>query len=111
MAGTLAAALLATSPTQLSCRFTPGGDGAPVADRTGVITAAARREAGTPTVEPDGAVSIAGAGWPEASWAVAHAERFQLTRVSVDGWVWTPEGRWESSPAALATPLRLHLAG
>ncbi len=111
MAGTLAAALLATSPTQLSCRFTPGADGAPVADRTGVITAAARREAGTPTVEPDGAVSIAGAGWPEASWAVAHAERFQLTRVSVDGWVWMPEGRWESSPAALATPLRLHLAG
>jgi hypothetical protein len=111
MAGTLAAGLLATSPTQVSCRFTPGADGASVADRTAAVTAAARREAGTPTVEPDGTISIDGAGWPEASWAVAHAERFGLTRVSIDGWVWTPQGRWESSPSAFALPLQLRLAG
>jgi hypothetical protein len=111
MASGLANALLATSPSSLSCSFTPSADVAPVDQRTAALTDAVRREAGAPTVEADGTVSVAAAGWPEVTWAVAHAERFQLTRVSFDGRVWTPQGGWESSPAAFAIPLRLRLDG
>jgi hypothetical protein len=109
MAGALAAALLDTSPTPLSCTFPAAAAVSPLADRTAAIIEAVRREAGVPTVSPAGTVSVAAAGWPEASWAVAHAERFQLTQVSMDGWLWTPEGGWESSPAAFGTPLVLRL--
>jgi hypothetical protein len=109
MASALAGALLDTSPTPLSCSFTPAAEVGPTADRTAVVTAAVRREAGPPTVGPDGVVSVAGAGWPEASWAVAHAERFQLTGVAMDGWRWTPEGGWEAAPATFGTPLQLRL--
>ncbi len=111
MASGLANALLSTSPTSLTCSFTPSADVAPVDQRSAALTDAVRREAGTPTVEADGTVSVSAAGWPEATWAVAHAERFQLTRVSFDGWVWTPLGGWESSPAAFAISLQLRLDG
>ena len=111
MASGLANALLATSPTSLSCSFTPSADVAPVDQRTAALTDAVRREAGAPTVGADGTVSVTAAGWPEATWAVAHAERFQLTRVSFDGWVWTPQSGWGSSPAAFAVPLQLRLDG
>jgi len=110
MATALAGALQSATPTALSCSVSPAADLAPVADRTAALTAAARREAGAPTVEADGVVSVAGAGWPEASWAVAHAERFGLSAVSLDGWRWTTAGGWESSPAAFALPLQLRLA-
>ena len=110
MASSLAGALLATAPTPLTCSFTPSTDVAPVDQRTAALTDALRREAGAPTVEADGTVSVAAAGWPEATWAVAHAERFQLTAVSMDGWRWTPDAGWETSPAAMALPLQLHLA-
>ena len=109
MATALAGALLATSPTALSRGYSPAADVAPVADRTAALVEAVRREAGRPTVEPDGMVSVAGAGWPEASWAVAHAERFQLTSVAMDGWRWTPGGGWETAPAYFALPLQLRL--
>src|SRR3954463_7219977 len=109
MATALAGALLATTPTALSCGYDPAGEAAPVADRTAAGTAALRREAGTPTVETDGTISVAGVGWPEATWAVAHAERFQLTSVAMDGWRWTPDGGWETAPAYFALPLQLRL--
>jgi hypothetical protein len=109
MASALAGALLATVPNPLSCSFTPAIAPAPLADRIATVTDTVRREAGPPTVAPDGVVSVAGAGWPEATWAVAHAERFQLTGVSMDGWAWTPADGWRSSPAAFTTPLQLHL--
>jgi len=109
MAAALAGALHATTPAALNCGFDPAADLAPVAERTAALVAVVRRETGPPTVEPDGVVSVADAGWPEASWAVAHAERFGLAAVSFDGWRWTPTGGWESSPAALARPLQLRL--
>lgn len=107
MATALTDALLSTSPAALSCGAAPGTG---PADRTALVTEAARREAGPPTVEPDGTVTIAGAGWPEATWAVAHAERFGLTEVVLDGWRWTPEASWESTPSAFELPLRLRLS-
>jgi hypothetical protein len=110
MASSLTAALLASSPTALNCGYTPASDAGSVAERTTAVTAAARREAGTPTVDSDGVVSVAGAGWPEASWAVAHAERFGLTQVSMDGWRWTPASGWEQTPSAFALPLQLRLS-
>jgi hypothetical protein len=109
MAETLAGALLAPSPGQFSCTFSPAAEVATVADRAPAITDAVRREAGTPTLE-GGVVSVARAGWPEASWAVAHADRFQLTAVVMDGWRWTPGAGWENTPSAFALPLQLHLA-
>jgi hypothetical protein len=109
LASALTGALLATSPTPLSCTFTPGAEPGPVGDRATAVAAAVRREAGTPTVAPDGAISVAAAGWPEASWAVAHAERFQLAQVAMDGWHWTPEGGWEAAPSSFGTPLQLRL--
>jgi hypothetical protein len=109
MAQSLAQALLSGQPRQLSCSFAPTAGVGPVTARTAIVTEAVRREAGVPTVGPDGAVLVAAAGWPEASWAVAHAERFQLTQVSLDGWHWTPAGGWESSPATFGTPLQLRL--
>jgi hypothetical protein len=111
LASALTGALLATSPTPLSCTFTPGAEPGPMGDRATAVAAAVRREAGTPTVAPDGAISVAAAGWPEASWAVAHAERFQLAQVAMDGWHWTPEGGWESAPSSFGTPLQLRLRG
>jgi hypothetical protein len=109
LASALTGALLATSPTPLSCTFTPGAEPGPVGERATAVAAAVRREAGTPTVAPDGAISVAAAGWPEASWAVAHAERFQLAQVAMDGWHWTPEGGWEAAPSSFGTPLQLRL--
>ena len=108
MAESLTPVLLSDQPGQFSCSFTPAPGVAPVAERAPAITDAVRREAGTPTLE-DGVVSVAGAGWPEASWAVAHAERFQLTAVVMDGWRWTPGSGWETTPSAFALPLQLHL--
>jgi len=109
LATTLADALLSTTPTQWTCSFPAAAAAGTVADRSAALTTAVRREAGAPTVEPDGTVSVAGAGWPEASWAVAHAQGLGLGVVSLDGWRWTPEGGWVSSPAAFATPLQLRL--
>jgi hypothetical protein len=109
MAESLAGALLAASPRALVCGFAPAADPAPVADRVAAITDVVRREAGTPAVDSDGVISVAGAGWPEATWAVAHAERLQLTSVAMDGWRWTPGGGWETGPAYFALPLQLRL--
>jgi hypothetical protein len=109
MASALAATLLAASPALLACSFTPAAGASSVTERSAVVTAAVRREAGAPTVESDGTISVAGAAWPEASWAVAHAERFGLTQVSMDGWRWTPASGWEQTPSAFALPLQLRL--
>jgi hypothetical protein len=109
MAESLAPILLSDQPAQLSCGFEPAGDPGALADRTARITATTRREAGEPIVGDDGVISVPGVGWPEATWAVAHAERFQLTSVVLDGWRWTPAGGWETGPAYFALPLQLHL--
>jgi hypothetical protein len=95
MAGTLAAALLSDSPAQLSCSFTaPAEATGPLDDRAAAVADVVRREAGTPTVRPGGVIEVAAAGWPEASWAVAHAERLQLTGVRFTDWAWDPAAGW-----------------
>ncbi len=109
MAQTLAAALLATDPARLSCTFSPADAAGPVDDRAAAVADVVRREAGTPTVRPGGVVSVAAAGWPEASWAVAHAERLQLTQVRIADWTWTPGDGWVQTGAD-AGSLLLQLA-
>jgi hypothetical protein len=94
MAQTLAAALLSDSPAQLSCTFTPVDATGPLDDRAAAVAGVVRREAGAPTVLPDGVVSVVSAGWPEATWAVAHAERLHLTAVRFTDWSWSPDGGW-----------------
>lgn len=111
MAQTLTDALLADSPGRLSCTFSPPNATGPVDDRAAAVADVVRREAGTPTVQPDGVISVASAGWPEATWAVAHAERLQLTEVVRDGWRWTPDGGWAADVATAGAPLTLRLAG
>jgi hypothetical protein len=111
MAETLAAALLSDSPAQLSCTFSPPRAPGPVDDRAAAVADVVRREAGAPTVLPDGVVSVASAGWPEASWAVAHAERLQLVEVALAGWRWTPEAGWVADAGVEEAALLLRLAG
>ena len=110
MATALAGALLAASPSSLVCSFSPAAAVGSMADRTAAVAESVRREAGAPTVEADGTVSVATASWPEASWAVAHAERLQLAQVAMDGWQWTPDAGWTSTPSAFELPLQLRLA-
>lgn len=94
MAQTLAGALLSAEPARLSCTFTPADAAGPVDDRAAAVADVVAREAGTPTVQPGGIVSVAAAGWPEASWAVAHAERLQLSGLRFADRAWTPDGGW-----------------
>jgi hypothetical protein len=94
MASTLTAALLADAPAQLSCTFTPADAAGPVDERAAAVADVVRREAGTPTVLPGGVVTVAAAGWPEATWAVASAERLQLAGVRFADWAWDPAGGW-----------------
>ncbi|SDX79453.1 hypothetical protein SAMN05661080_01232 [Modestobacter sp. DSM 44400] len=109
MATQLAAALLSDVPAQLSCSYTPADATGPVDERAAAVADVVRREAGRPTVRPGGVVSVADAGWPEASWAVAHAERLQLTGVRFADWSWSPDGGWTQTGAD-ARGLQLQLA-
>lgn len=109
MASTLTGALLADAPAQLSCAFTPADAAGPVDERAAAVADVVRREAGTPTVLPGGVVTVAAAGWPEASWAVAHAHRLQLTGVRFADWSWTPGDGWRQTGEPVAE-LRLQLA-
>ncbi|GAB3360760.1 hypothetical protein GCM10027300_33150 [Modestobacter lapidis] len=109
MAQTLAGALLSDSPAQLSCTFSPPQASGPVEDRAAAVADVVRREAGTPTVLPGGLVSVAAAGWPEASWAVAHAERLQLAGVRFADWSWSPGGGWVQTGEVVGD-LQLQLA-
>ncbi|MCW2582508.1 MAG: hypothetical protein JWQ53_1298 [Klenkia sp.] len=94
MAQTLASALLADSPARLSCTFSPADASGPLDARAAAVADVVRAEAGPPTVLEGGSVSVAGTGWPEATWAVAHAERLQLTQVRFADWTWNPDGGW-----------------
>ena len=110
MATTLAGALLSDAPAQLSCTFSPPDATGPLDERAAAVADVVRREAGPPTVLPDGVVTVASAGWPDATWAVAHAERLQLAEVVRDGWRWTPDGGWAADAATAGAPLTLSLA-
>jgi hypothetical protein len=111
MATELAGALGSEAPAHLSCTFTPANATGPVAERAAAVAEVVRREAGRPTVAPHGVVTVASAGWPEATWAVAQAERLQLAAVTLAGWRWSPEGGWVADPGAAGAPLTLRLAG
>lgn len=108
-AQTLADALLSTSPAQLSCRFTAAVGSGPLQARAAAVADVVAREAGHPTVGGGGVVSVASAGWPEAVWAVAQAERLQLNVVRFAGWSWTPDAGWTPT-AKNAGGLQLQLA-
>jgi archaellin len=109
MATSLGTALLSDSPAQLSCTFSPVDATGPLDERAAAVADVVRREAGAPTVLPGGVLSVAGAGWPEASWAVAHAERLQLAGVAFADWAWSPGGGWTQTGQD-AGGLRLQLA-
>jgi hypothetical protein len=106
MAETLAGALHSTEAGALACApaTTVGGDPAAVA-------AAVTAQLGVPaTVGPDGEVEVdPAAGRPGGTWAVAQAERLGLTRVTADGWRWTPADGWAPAPGTGGAPLRLEL--
>jgi hypothetical protein len=94
MGATLAVALLSGAPAAISCTYSPPDAAGPVDERSAAVADVVRREAGTPTVLAGGVVSVAGTGWPEASWAVTHARALQLTQVRFAGWTWTPSDGW-----------------
>jgi hypothetical protein len=97
MAQALTTALLTGG---LSCTWQPQEVGGRLSERTAAAAGQAERELGVPAGEEFGAVSIASAaGWPGATWAVAHAERLQVESVAYAGRTWTAEGGWTDSRA------------
>ena len=110
MATTLATALLSTAPAALSCTFTPADAAGPLDQRAAAVADVVRREAGAPTVLAGGQVSVAAAGWPEATWAVAHARRLQLDQVRFADWTWTPDIGWRQDTGRDAGALLLQLS-
>ena len=110
MGGTLGTALLAATPAALSCTFTAADAAGPVDERAAAVADVVRREAGTPTVLAGGLVSVAAAGWPEVTWAVAHAQRLQLSQVRFADWTWTPNIGWQQNTGQDADALLLQLS-
>ncbi|MEI4270620.1 hypothetical protein TEK04_02690 [Klenkia sp. LSe6-5] len=94
MGTVLAGALLSGAPAALSCTYRPPDADGPVDARAAAVADVVRREAGSPTVLDGGVVSVAAGGWPEATWAVAHARNLQLTQVRFADWTWTPAEGW-----------------
>lgn len=89
----LAIALTGEQPAAFSCElpaFT-GSVPSPTA-----LTAAAANELGSPMLSVPLSLK---AGWQVASWAVAHAWRYHIEKVSFGNWIWNaPTGRWASVP-------------
>ena len=112
MASTLTGALLGTAPAQLTCGYAVPDDPGPRGARVDAAAATATAQLGAPaTADPTGSVAVPGsAGWPGASWAVAHAEQLQLTEVTFAGQRWTPTAGWSADPAAGDDAVRLRLA-
>lgn len=96
----IADALSGHTPRALTCSFAK-----PAAPNS--VAALAARLAlelpvNPPTVSgPD--ISVTGAGWATAAWLVANADRGGLTRVSYNGWRWTPGHGWRAQKDATAT--------
>jgi hypothetical protein len=108
MAGELAAALGSTEFAGLDCRYAaptrPTG-----ADVAGSVTAELGAPAGP---RPGGDVIVdPAAGWPGATWAVAHAARLGIVQVEFAGHRWTAAGGWAPAADATADALVLRPAG
>jgi len=112
MATTLGGALLSGAAGQLSCSYPATGELGSRVDRAQAVAGTASTQLALPaTADATGAVSVPGAaGWPGASWAVAHAEQFHLTEITFAGQRWTPTAGWTVDPAAGADAVRLRLA-
>ncbi|MDP9431124.1 MAG: hypothetical protein M3Q47_20685, partial [Actinomycetota bacterium] len=110
LAQQLTAAFGAAEPGRLTCRYETPAPGGRLSARTTAAAAVVEAELGVVTTERFGAVELAsGTGWPEATWAVAHAERLGLRSMSHAGSQWTPGGGWAPSDAATDV-VRLELA-
>ncbi|SFC83155.1 hypothetical protein SAMN05661030_1639 [Klenkia taihuensis] len=110
MGTVLAGALLGTGPAALSCTYSPPQAAGPVDDRAAAVAEVVRREAGSPTVQPGGVVAVGVTGWPEVTWAVAHAQNLQLSEVRYTNWRWTPTDGWAQDAEDVGAVLRLQLA-
>ena len=90
----LAQVLTGEVPSGLTCKFS-------VPDRVSAnntLTEAVATQLGSPAL---GTSVSAARGWTVASWLVANAYAYRVTRVSFAGLVWTASsGKWASSPPA-----------
>ena len=100
MAEQLTAAFTAPEPGRLTCSYESQAPGGRLSARVTAAATAVESELGLTATERFGAVHVGpGAGWPAATWAVAHAERLGLRSVSFAGSEWTPAGGWAPSDA------------
>ncbi len=98
MARTLAAALTGETPAGFSCHLAGFAGTVPA---PGALTSAAASEMGSQLI---GVPVMVKTGWRVASWAVAHSWQYHLSRVTFDGWMWTPgSGKWVHSAKAAPT--------
>jgi hypothetical protein len=92
-ARSLARALTGEVPAAFSCSF-PRFDGA--VPLPSALSKAAASQFG---VQVLGTAVTSKVGWRAAAWAVAHAYRYHVGRVSFSGRTWSAKtGRWTSSP-------------
>ncbi|HET9077234.1 MAG TPA: hypothetical protein VFN68_09890 [Acidimicrobiales bacterium] len=85
----LAAALTGEAPAGFTCHLTGFSGPPPLTD---ALDAAAASEMGSLMLATPVSEKL---GWEVASWAVAHAWRYHIPRVTVAGWRWTASsGRW-----------------
>jgi hypothetical protein len=104
----LAAALGSGESAGLDCRYEPP-TGPVGADVAGSVTTELRAAAGP---RPGGDVIVDPvAGWPGATWAVAHATRLGIVEIEFAGHRWTAAGGWGTAPEVTADALVLRPAG
>ena len=85
----LAIALTGETPAGLTCHFTTFGGAAPAAS---VLGQAMASEMGQNLI---GSTLSTKTGWIVASWVVAHAYAYHVTRVAFAGWLWrSSSGAW-----------------
>ena len=110
LAQQLTAAFGAPEPGRLTCSYETPVPSGRLSVRVTAAAAVVEAELGATTTERFGAVEVdPAAGWPAATWAVAHAERLGLRSVSFAGSQWTPAGGWAPSDAGPGA-VRLELA-
>lgn len=102
-----AAALTGEDPGAFTCHLDGFTGATPSAT---ALTAAATSEMGAQLL---GATVGTKEGWEVASWAVAHAWQYHISRVAFGSWAWTPgSGRWSrvAAPAGGADTVNVTYA-